>query len=354
MKNVFTFLLSLLVFTTMAQFDLTIGTDYELNIQRQNIASDAFFLQNAAYNSGLNTLEWETSHTSFGVRGFHFNYQSGIHFYAQNQSTTAGLTFIPTTRFFIGNDGRIGIGSDNTSPEDMLHLSGGNIIIDNATNPTVFTGTGLSELNRYLLVANATGLVTPAGTKMGGLLVSTDFNYDAPDKGNLVVEGKVSIGQTLASNPDNHTLLVNGTLNTSGVYVNNSLVVSSPWEAGTGKIHYDGQVGIGTTMTNNPNNYDLAVNGKIGTHDIHIENSSTTWPDYVFDPAYKLPDLEEVEEYVKANGHLKDIPDASQVEDDGYSVHQLNIALLKKVEELTLYVIQQQKAIEQLKEQSKD
>ena len=75
---------------------------------------------------------------------------------------------------------------------------------------------------------------------MGGLLVASDFNYDSPDKGNLVIEGKASVGQTLASNPNNHTLLVNGTLNSTGVYVNNSLIVSSPWQISTNKIHYDG------------------------------------------------------------------------------------------------------------------
>lgn len=348
-------LFACLIFTKMAfaQADLVVGTNYELNIQRKNTAADVFLLQNAQYFTGLNTLSWETSHATFGLRGIRFNYQSGIHFYANNLTSTAGITFTPTTSFFIGNNGRVGLGVDNVTPEALLHLSGGDVLIDNGNNPSIFTGKGISALNRYLKIANSPGNAIPAGLKVGGVLVATDFNYATPASGDLVVEGKVSIGQNTGSNPNNHSLMVNGSLNATALYADNSLLVSSPWQIDTDKIHYVGNVGIGTNLANNPNNYQLAVNGKIGTHDLQIENNTTTWPDYVFDKHYVKPSLDEVERYIESNHRLEGMPSADDVKANGYSVHDLNVQLLKKVEELTLYLIEQQKELNQLKEQLK-
>ncbi|PTB90751.1 hypothetical protein C9994_16855, partial [Marivirga lumbricoides] len=113
-----TFTLILLIISTsaLAQSDLVVGLNYKLNIQRKNTNSDAYFLQNAIYNSGANTLEWDTSAPNFGFRGIRFNYQTGIHFYANSVQTVAGNTFTPSTTFFISNNGRVGVG--NTSPAD--------------------------------------------------------------------------------------------------------------------------------------------------------------------------------------------------------------------------------------------
>ncbi|PTB88852.1 hypothetical protein C9994_17620, partial [Marivirga lumbricoides] len=182
------------------------------------------------------------------------------------------------------------------------------LVIDNGNNPSIVNGIGSTELNRYLQIVNSTGLVTPSGLKAGGLLVANNFNYASPAKGDMVVQGRLGIGDALTSNPSNHTLLVNGTLNSTGIYVNNQLMVSSPWVTSSSKISYSGNVAIGTTLSNNPNSYMLAVNGKIGAKDVQIENSSATWPDYVFENDYYLPFLSEVEQFILKHKHLKDIP----------------------------------------------
>lgn len=387
---------ALLTLLVQAQNDVTIGTSYQLNLQRQNPDADAFIIQNARYNSGNDLLQWETTHGSFGMRGIRFNYNSGIHFYAINSTTTALSTFTPTTRFFIGNNGNIGIGT--TAPADKLHISSGNIILDNGTVPSIFTGTGSAELGRYLRITNATGLTTPAGFKAGGLLVADDFNYANPSKNDLVIKGKVGIGAavsgtyslmvngplnatglyvnnqqyissqwttsgsnvyyngpvgigtTLSSNPNNYNLFVNGKLNTTGgLYVNDQLFVSSQWTSSSSTIFYNGTVGIGTPLSSNPNNYVLAVNGKIGAKDVHVEKTSATWPDYVFKADYSLPDLKQVESFINDNQHLQDVPAAKEIEAKGYTVGEMDAILLKKIEELTLYIIQQQKEIEALK-----
>ncbi len=124
----------------------------------------------------------------------------------------------------------------------------------------------------------------------------------------------------------------------------------SQWVTTSAGINYPvGAVGIGTPLTNNPNGYTLAVNGKIGAKDVQVETSSTTWPDYVFAQDYRLPSLAEVEKFIQENKHLENVPSASEIEKNGHSLGEMDKILLKKVEELTMYIIQQQKEIEELK-----
>lgn len=74
-----------------------------------------------------------------------------------------------------------------------------------------------------------------------------------------------------------------------------------------------------------------------------------SWSDYVFGDSYELPSLQEVEQYIQDNKHLPDVPSQQEVSKSGYSQHEMNKTLLKKIEELTLYVIQLEKEIEHLK-----
>jgi hypothetical protein len=111
------------------------------------------------------------------------------------------------------------------------------------------------------------------------------------------------------------------------------------------KILTDGNVGIGTPLTTNPNGYKLAVNGKIGAKEVQVENTSATWADYVFKPDYKLMPLTEVETFIQNNQHLPEIPSADEVKENGHRLGEMDVLLLKKVEELTLYVIGQDKKI---------
>jgi hypothetical protein len=106
------------------------------------------------------------------------------------------------------------------------------------------------------------------------------------------------------------------------------------------RITTDGNVGIGTRLTNNPNNYKLAVNGVIGAKEVQIENTSSTWADYVFEPTYKLMSLQELQLYIASNKHLPEIPSAEEVKNNGHKLGEMDVLLLKKVEELTLYIIE--------------
>ncbi|MBN4062389.1 hypothetical protein JYU20_04250, partial [Bacteroidales bacterium AH-315-I05] len=126
---------------------------------------------------------------------------------------------------------------------------------------------------------------------------------------------------------------------------------SNPGNSGSLKtrmiIKNNGRVGIGTT---NPQ-AELAVNGKICAKEVRVSldnGAPCFWPDYVFDKNYELSRLSEVEAYINTNGHLPDIPSAKDVTENGLELGTMNALLLKKIEELTLYTIQQQKLINDL------
>ncbi len=117
------------------------------------------------------------------------------------------------------------------------------------------------------------------------------------------------------------------------------------------KLEVNGNVAIGFEGNLNlPSNYKLAVDGNIIAEKVKIKNSNV-WPDFVFEPHYKLPDLLQIESFVKQNKHLPEIPTAAEVEKEGQDLGEMNRLLLKKVEELTLYLIEQKK---QIKKQSID
>jgi hypothetical protein len=112
---------------------------------------------------------------------------------------------------------------------------------------------------------------------------------------------------------------------------------------------YGGNVAIGVT---DAKGYKLAVGGSMIAERVKVE-LKTGWPDYVFEPEYALPALGEVEKFIKDNKHLPGIPAAGEVEKEGLDVGEMNKQLLKKVEELTLYIIDLQHQINDLKKDKK-
>jgi len=109
-----------------------------------------------------------------------------------------------------------------------------------------------------------------------------------------------------------------------------------------GDSYFSGKIGIGKT---NPE-YPLDINGIIRATEIVINNQGA---DFVLEAEYKLRPLEEVESFIKENKHLPDMPSATQMEKEGIGLSEINKLLLQKIEELTLYLIEQQKTIEELK-----
>jgi len=109
----------------------------------------------------------------------------------------------------------------------------------------------------------------------------------------------------------------------------------------------DGTVGIGTKNTQG---YKLAVNGSAIFTKVRIRNYAA-WPDYVFKKDYKLPGLDSLEKYIQVNQHLPGIVSAASAGNEGIDLADDQALLLKKIEELTLYVIEEHKQMEKLKKE---
>ncbi len=97
----------------------------------------------------------------------------------------------------------------------------------------------------------------------------------------------------------------------------------------------DGNVGIGAPAVLGQK---LSVNGNIRAREIKVETAN--WPDYIFNEEYRVPSLEEVDEFIQSNKHLPGVPKAEIVEKEGYSLSDMDKVLLKKIEEMTLQLIQ--------------
>lgn len=146
------------------------------------------------------------------------------------------------------------------------------------------------------------------------------------------------------------------------------------------KIHLHDQVGIGTTglQTKIVPGAQLTVSGAVfigsqnfpGSYNITSKTDKfllwvqkgivsenfalakvADWSDHVFQPNYSLRPLSEVKQFIDTNKHLPDVPSEKEVKEKGYNIHDMNKVFMQKIEELTLYVIQQQKEIDALKEQ---
>lgn len=114
--------------------------------------------------------------------------------------------------------------------------------------------------------------------------------------------------------------------------------------------HYieNGNVGIGTKSPAEK----LSVKGKIRAQEVKVETAN--WPDYVFAKDYQLPSLKETEQHIQEKGHLPGIPSAAEVKANGIDLGEMNTKLLKKIEELTLHLIDLNKKVNNLDNENKE
>lgn len=229
-------------------------------------------------------------------------------------------------------------------------------------------GTGETGSNK-LYIENSDNTATPLiygdfSSNQVSINTKPKTGYDLTTKGSIwagsmAAEGDVQVGSHLMMNSGDAAIILPGASSYLRLYeidgdspigfkAGGSLIADDNMYANptSNDLIVKGHIGIGTPLVNNPNNYALAVNGAIGAQDLRIENNSTTWPDYVFSKGYSLPRISEVEKYVAENNHLEGVPSAEEVQKNGHSVADMDAILLKKVEELTLYIIQQQKQLE--------
>lgn len=131
------------------------------------------------------------------------------------------------------------------------------------------------------------------------------------------------------------------------LYNSGGSVTESHWQKNDDNIFYVGKVAV--NRSDLPVGYDLAIDGKIVTKEVKV--TLADWPDYVFESDYDLLPLIQLEETIAQQHHLPNIPSSKDVLENGIELGQMDAKLLQKIEELTLYLIEQNKEIQALKKE---
>lgn len=206
------------------------------------------------------------------------------------------------------------------------------------TNPSGFNSgtTDLQERLRITPLGNiGIGTTSPTsklqvnGNGAGTTALSIIENSNSANGAHFVSEGANNIMFQLKRTADG---IANTELRTGGNSYLNAI---------------SGNVGIGTT---NPQQ-KLHVKGTVYSTEVRVDVAAGTGPDYVFEKDYKLPSLEEIKTYIDRHKHLPEVPSAKEMEENGVNLGEMNLMLLKKIEELTLYFIQKDNQIKILQNQ---
>jgi len=266
---------------------------------------------------------------------------------AQNNEIQ-GQNFNPLTSNVFPANGNTGIGT--TNPDNMLTIQ------DSNYNSGFFLSMGdVAHLNRRNYnFGNTNGTVGhTAYTDNGELRLEFTANTSTTSFGisdnNGVEVFKASKEPLLGSFihlPQADSRIVIGDYGTYLSSAGYKFVVKSGSAMIEGNILTEANVGIGTNLfVDGGDTYRLSVNGRIRAEGVKVY---TGWADFVFEDDYKLPTLKEVEDHIKAFGHLENIPSAKEVEKNGIELGEMNKLLLQKIEELTLYLIEKDKQMEKL------
>lgn len=204
----------------------------------------------------------------------------------------------------------------------------------------------------------AKGMVINGQGTVGGNFFSTNMTANGGFFGKgLTINGDGTVGGNFFTS----NITANGNLFSKGLNVNGQSSFAGPVFIGNGGalqtvnvngnvfLHNQLVVGGLTILGGLPpiavplqSKYCLYVLRGIVSEDYVIAPTSQ-WADYVFHDDYKRPSLKEVAKFIQVNKHLEGVPTTTEVAENGYSMRDVNVTLLRKVEELTLYTIEQDK-----------
>ncbi|MGE8525218.1 hypothetical protein [Chryseobacterium rhizosphaerae] len=224
------------------------------------------------------------------------------------------------------------------------------------------TAVGFAALRTWGSVASIP-LIGNTGIGTSALMDLNNGSYNT-------VMGHNSLMRTVTANYNivigtNNAPVVNNA--TSNIYIGNNIVPvstspSNELNIGNWIIGNNGTIGIGQYTSQLPadgitadgNKYRLFVKDGIRTEKVKVDIASANgWADYVFKKDYKLMALSEVEKHIQEKGHLPNIPSAADVVKNGINLGEMNAKLLEKIEELTLYSIEQNKKLTREEEKNR-
>ena len=342
------------------------GTFIGVNAGRfSNSDNNAFFGASCGYSttSGASNTGFGTSSGFLNTTGS-FNTFLG---HASGSNITTG-----------SNNVFIGAGANTSSGSLMNAVAIGSgatvsasnsIVLGNAA--TTITGAGLVTNNSGLKFANLTSASTPVGPASGGKVLSVDGS------GNVVlvstglgvngVVGPIEITSVLPGSGLKFTNLTSASLPVNPSFTGGKVLsvdllgnvilvslngattnaVGSPvaesWKESDGYLYNNSTNGVvikGTGLDGN----SLIVKGGVLSKEVNVKvEGSEAWPDYVFKSNYKRMSLGDVEKFIAINGHLPNVPSATEMAISGNNLGKTDVKLLEKVEELTLYLLDMKK-----------
>jgi hypothetical protein len=272
-------------------------------------------------------------------------------------------------RLRVDQNGNVGIGTTSPSKKLTIAENGATLRMETTSSPTGYYSELITNYNSAEKFALKIGNTKTFGNKLiangqtqaylsdyYGLafLTATENTTAANVRMFINQSGNVGIGTTVPNQrlhvSEGYAQFDNGVIgNSAGL-----LLLGSPTStlANSVFLSQNGSLGIGIQNGGFPSGYKLAVDGNIIAEKVKVKNSNA-WPDFVFKKDYQLPSLSEIEKYVNENSHLPEIPSAEEIEKDGQDLGEMNRLLLKKVEELTLYIIQLEKRTVNLEKNKK-
>jgi len=295
------------------------------------------------YGDGMTEGICIFKNASTSLASFRMYIDNGVGYITRAGSNTKGIA--------IKKDGKVGIG--DSDPKRLLSVGGAN------------SSNGIITLNH----TDGKGWATYAKENGSfGIFEYSNQDYTAgTDRLSISRGGQVEIKTNedqefldqikLSSNAQKYGLAFFGEgHHRGGIYAANSGGTQSPdgnitiWARDNGSITLEAKsVRLGTSSS------IVQISNKLEAHQIEAESIKVVnldLPDYVFDEAYELRSLDEVASFIAENKHLPEVPSADNVAEEGMNLTEMNNTMLRKIEELTLYLIEQQKEIDMLKEQN--
>jgi len=265
-------------------------------------------------------------------------------------------------KFTFENNGRFGIGTlEPTTGFELKGVGEQWIYVNQSTIGGLRISSSDGQRQNVLYRDKSTDIITlraghdhgeisfiAGGSNTERMRIKADGNIDVygtlTSKSFLSPQDNIDYSQFIRNNSGGAVVYLNQV--STGPIFRASSGTATPNSAVKFTIENNGGVGIGTV---NLEDYMLAVNGKIRAKEIKVE---TGWADFVFDNNYNLRKIEEVEKFISDYKHLPDIPSAKEVEENGINLGEMDAKLLQKIEELTLYMIEQNKRIEKLEKEN--